>query len=245
MYLIIFRFILIIILYFIFYIGYIYGGLGNWWITCILKIFFKLANINKITINGEDKIKQLHKSNKKFIVVLNHKSLLDMFVTFYINPNICILTSKTGAKLFPGMYELNKKINSIIFDSTIKGQKITDLIYKKVFNRKQNGNMLIIYPDAMEPIPIGKNIAPFKTGAFRGKFDIIPVIIKYKNYTIDPTLYWYKGENTILSFCKVLLDGKCEIVADVMDLVSCKEGMSVEAYRDYVYNLMNTRYNQL
>ena len=46
-----------------------------------------------------------------------------MFITFYINPNICILTSLAGAKIFPGMYKLNKKINSIIFDSNIKGQK--------------------------------------------------------------------------------------------------------------------------
>jgi len=30
-----------------------------------------------------------------------------------------------------------------------------------------------------------------------------------------------------------------------MDLVSCQENMTVEEYRDYVYNLMNTRYNQL
>ena len=245
MYLLIFRIILIIILYFIFYIGYVYCGLGNWWIKYILKSFFKLANINKITINGEDKIQKLYESDEKFIVVLNHKSIFDMFVTFYVNPNICILTSKTGAKIFPGMYALNKKINSIIFDANIKGQKVTDLIYEKISNRKPNDNMLIVYPDAMDPIPVGKNIAQFKTGAFRGKFDILPVVIKYKNYTIDTSLYWYKGENTILSFSKVLLDGKCEVVADVMDLVSCKEGMSVEQYRDYVYNLMNTRYNQL
>ena len=245
MYLLILRIILLIILYFIFYIAYIYGGFGNWWITFMTEVFFKLQNINKVVINGKDKIQKLYESDKKFIVVLNHRSIFDMWVTFYVNPNICILTSKTGAKIFPGMYELNKKINSIIFDSTIKGQKITDLIYKKVSNRKPNDNMLIIYPDAMEPIPIGKNIAPFKTGAFRGKFDILPVVIKYKNYTIDPSLYWYKGENTILSFCKVLLDGKCEVVADVMDLVSCKEGMSVEEYRNYVYNIMNTKYNQL
>lgn len=245
MYLLIFRIILIIILYFIFYIGYIYGDLGNWWITYMTEVFFKLQNINKVVINGKDKIKKLYESDKKFIVVLNHKSIFDMWITFYVNPNICILTSEAGAKMFPGMYELNKKINSIIFDSTIKGQKVTDLIYKRISNRKPNDKMLIIYPDAMEPIPIGKNIAPFKTGAFRGKFDILPVVIKYKNYTIDPTLYWYKGENTILSFCKVLLDGKCEVVADVMDLVSCKDGMSVEEYRDYVYNLMDTRYNDL
>jgi hypothetical protein len=116
-----------------------------------------------------------------------------MWITVIANPNICILTSIPGAKILPRMYALiNTKINSIIFDSTIKGQKVTDLIYDRISNRKPKDNMLVIYPDAMESISAGKNIAPFKTGAFRGKFDILPVVIKYKNTTIDPTLHWYK-----------------------------------------------------
>ena len=119
-----------------------------------------------------------------------------------------------------------------------------DLI-DKINLRKINDNIIVVFADSMNPIPVGKNIAPFKTGAFRGKFDILPVVIKYKNATIDPTLHWYKGEHPVMCFSKVLLDGKCEVVADVMDLVSCKENMTVEEYRDYVYNLMNTRYNQL
>ena len=244
-YLFIFRIILLIILYIVFYIGYICCGLGNWWIKYTTKYFLKLANIHNVKINGEDKIQKLYESDKKFIIVLNHRTVYDMWITVMTNPNICILTSISGAKIFPGMYALNKKINSIIFDSTIKGQKITDLIYHRISNRKPKDNMLVIYPDAMEPIPLGKNIAPFKTGAFRGKFDILPVVIKYKNATIDPTLYWYKGEHPVMCFSKVLLDGKCEVISDVMDLVSCPKNMTVEEYRDYVYNLMNTRYNQL
>jgi 1-acyl-sn-glycerol-3-phosphate acyltransferase len=241
----IFRIIVLIILYIIFYIGYVYCGLGNWWIKYTTTYFLKVANIRNVKINGEDKIQKLYESDKKFIVVLNHRTVFDMWITVMANPNICILTSLAGAKIVPGMYALNKKINSIIFDSTIKGQKITDLIYERISNRKPKDNMLVIYPDAMEPIPAGKNIAPFKTGAFRGKFDILPVVIKYKNWTIDPTLHWYKGEHPVICFSKVLLDGKCEVVTDVMDLVSCKENMTVEEYRDYVYNLMDTRYNQL
>ena len=59
---------------------------------------------------------------------------------------------------------------------------------------------------------------------------------EYKRFVI------IKGE---VAFYKILLDGKCEVITDVMDLVSCQENMTVEEYRDYVYNLMNTRYNQL
>ena len=244
-YLFIFRIIILIILYIIFYIGYVYCGLGNWWIKYTTKYFLKVVNIHYVKLNGEDKIQKLYESDKKFIVVLNHRTVFDMWITVIANPNICILTSIPGAKIFPRMYALNTKINSIIFDSTIKGQKVTDLIYDSISNRKPKDNMLVIYPDAMESISAGKNIAPFKTGAFRGKFDILPVVIKYKNATIDPTLHWYKGEHLVMCFSKVLLDGKCEVVADVMDLVSCQENMTVEEYRDYVYNLMNTRYNQL
>ena len=74
-YLFIFRIIVFIILYFIFYIGYIYCGLGNWWITYINKYALKVANIHNIKINGEDKIQKLYESDKKFIVVLNHKTI--------------------------------------------------------------------------------------------------------------------------------------------------------------------------
>ena len=140
-----------------------------------------------------------------------------MLISFYTNPNICILTSIPGAKIFPGMYTLNKKINSIIFDSTIKGQKVTDLIYDRISNRKPKDNMLVIYPDAMEPIPAGKNIAPFKTGAFRGKFDILPVVIKYKNATIDPTLHWYKGEHPAMCFSKDFMKPQLLIQASSSD----------------------------
>ena len=245
MYFLIFRIVVLIILYFIFYIGYVYFGLGNWWIKFTTSLFLKVANIKKLTINNEKKVEELYNSDKKFIIVLNHKCIFDMWITVSVNPNVCILTSKVGAKLFPGMYELNKKIGSIIFDSTVKNRRVTDLIYDKISNRKAKDNMLIAYPDAMEPIPLDKNIANFKTGAFRHKFDILPVVIKYKNWSIDPTHYWYKGEHPIIGFSKVLLDGNCEVVADVMDLVSCKENMSVEEYRDYVYDIMDTRYSQL
>lgn len=245
MYFLIFRIVVLIILYFIFYVGYMYFGFGNWWIKFTTSLSLKVANMKNITINGEEKVKQLYNSDKKFIIVLNHKCLLDMWISVSVNPNICILTSKAAANIFPGMYKLNKKIDSIIFDSTLKKRKVTDLIYDKVSNRQTKDNMLVIYPDGMEPIPIGKNIANFKTGAFRHKFDILPIVIKYKNWQIDPTYYWYKGEHPFIGFSKVLLDGNCKVTIDIMDLVSCEENMSVEEYRDYVYNLMDTQYSQI
>ena len=241
----IFRLILIIILFIITFVGYVYLNFNAWWVKITFRLFFTLCNIQNITINGVYKLDKLYNSNKKFLIVSNHKSMFDIFLSFYIYPNICILTSKAAANIFPLFNNLNKKIGNIVFDHLIKNQNITDLIYDKVNNRKAKDNMLVIYPDGMNPIPIGKNIANFKTGAFRHKFDILPIVIKYKNWSIDPTHYWYKGEHPFIGFSKVLLDGNCEVTVDVMDLVSCEDDMSVEEYRDYVYDLMDTRYSQL
>ena len=151
------------------------------------------------------------------------------------------MLSKTGGNLLPCINNINIKSNSFFY----KPNKGTKTLIEKINARKINDNIIVVFADSMNPIPVGKNIAPFKTGAFQGKFDILPVVIKYKNATIDPTFRWYEGEHPITGFSKVLLDGKCEVVADIMDLVSCQENMTVEEYRDYVYNLMDTRYNQL
>ena len=93
----------------------------------------------------------------------------------------------------------------------------------------------------MKPVPKGKNIAPFKTGAFVGKFDILPVVIKYKNYKIDPKYRWYDDENHVLSVWKMLLDGHCDIHVKVLEPVSCGN-LSVEQYKDKVYNIMDKAY---
>ena len=141
----------------------------------------------------------------------------------------------------PFINAINKKSNSFFY----KPNQGTETLINKINLRKINDNIIVVFADSMNPIPIGKNIAPFKKGAFQGKFDILPVVIKYKNLTIDPTFKWYDKEHPFIGLYKILLDCNCEVVTDVMNLVSCEENMSVEEYRDYVYNRMNTRYNEL
>ena len=66
---------------------------------------------------------------------------------------------------------------------TVKENGTVKTIQEHIKNRKADDGILVIFPDAMDPIPLGKNIAPFKTGAFATGFDILPVVIKYKNYS--------------------------------------------------------------
>ena len=87
-YLFIFRIIVLIILYIIFYIGYVYCGLGGWWIKYTTKYFLKVANIRNVKINGEDKIQKLYEGDKKFIFSDNFN------IVFLFLPYIIVSTFK-------------------------------------------------------------------------------------------------------------------------------------------------------
>lgn len=241
MYLFILRIILLIIIFYICYVGYIYLNFDSWWIKLMSTIFLKIANIKNVKVSNHHLFKKYLNTDKKLIIVSNHRSLFDIFILLNSLQNIGFMMSKTGGNLLPFIKNLKIKSNSFFYEH---GKGTTTLI-KKINNRKINDNIIVVFADAMNPIPLGKNIAYFKTGAFTGKFDILPVVIKYKNWQIDPTYYWYKGEHPLIGFSKVLLDGNCEVIVDVMDLVSCKQSMNIEKYKNYVYDLMNTNYERL
>ena len=109
--------------------------------------------------------------------------------------------------------------------------------------RKANDNVLVIFPDAMNPIPLGKNIAPFKTGAFATGIDILPIIIKYKDHTVDPTFYWYKKENPLHGWTKLLLNNNFKTTIQVLPLIKAMD--NVEEYKDKVYNTMSYNLKKL
>ena len=205
------------------------------------KLLLKVANFKNIKVNNVKLFKHYINTDKKLLIVANHKCLFDCFILLNSLQDIGFMLSRKGGNLMPFINSINKKSNSFFYEPNQGTKTLID----KINTRKINDNIIVVFADSMNPIPIGKNIAPFKTGAFQGKFDILPVVIKYKNWTIDPTFRWYDKEHPFIGFYKILLDGNCEVITDVMNLVSCEENMSVEEYRDYVYNLMNKRYDEL
>lgn len=201
----------------------------------------KICNYRRIDVNGNQMFRQLIASNHKFLIVSNHVSLYDGFILLATLGEVSFLAHPNGISVLPGMREINKKLGSVFLDKQ-KGN--TQSIIDHINKRKHNDNALVVFPDGMAKIPKNTCIAPFKTGAFVGKFDVLPVVIKYKNNDIDPSYQWYNGEGPFISFFKMLLDGKCDIVVDVMDIQSCRD-RSIEEYRDDVYKLMCNRYNDL
>lgn len=237
----VFRLIVQIIIYILCYIGNVIFGLKGEYNRWLGKTFFWCCNFHTFNVKGFDIYKQMLDSDKKFLVVANHTTLWDGFALMAALGDLGFVSSKEAPLLLPGMSDLLVKFNSIIMQN--RG-KTTDYIVNHVSKRKKGDNPLVIFADAMNPIPVGKNIAPFKTGAFVGKFDILPVIIKYKNYTIDPTIKWYKGEDYFINTVKMLLDRHCDVHVEVLDPVSCG-ALSVEQYRDKVHNIMDSAYKRV
>ena len=143
------------------------------------------------------------------------------------------LAAKNADKVFVGGKYCLEKLGCV----TVKENGTVKTIQEHIKNRKADDGILVIFPDAMDPIPLGKNIAPFKTGAFATGFDILPVVIKYKNYTINPTFYWYKNENPFHSWIKIMLNDSININVKVLPLI--KSSSDIINMRDNVYNTMS------
>ena len=236
----IFRLVVQYILYFIYYISLVWFGINGWWLRYLGRNLLYISNFNRVIVDGFEKFETMKNSDSKFLIVSNHISLYDGFVHIAALGDIGFVADRDGMILLCGMYDINIKLNSVFVD---KG-KTTQQIIEHVAKRKSGDNPLVLFADAMEPVPKGKNIAPFRTGAFAGKFDILPVIIKYKNYKIDPTYKWYEGENFMISFYKMLLDGHCDVHVKILEPVSCGN-LSVEQYKDKVYNIMDKAYIEI
>ena len=73
--------------------------------------------------------------------------------------------------------------------------------------------------------------------------DILPIIIKYKDHTVDPTFYWYKKENPLHGWTKLLLNNNFKTTIQVLPLIKAMD--NVEEYKDKVYNTMSYNLEKL
>ena len=198
-----------------------------------IKLILYVCNLAKVNIINKDIFDKYYNSNKPFIVISNHTSLLDGIM---LNGAFCrlrYLAAKNADKTIFGAKYIFDKLDCII----VKENGTVRTIQENIKDRKPNDNILVIFPDAMDPIPNGRNIAPFKTGAFASGIDILPILIKYKDYTIDPTFYWYKKENPFHAWIKILLNTKFSTKIKVLPLIKSMD--NTEEFKDKVYKIMS------
>jgi 1-acyl-sn-glycerol-3-phosphate acyltransferase len=204
-----------------------------------IKLLLYVCRLSNITVINKELFDNYCKTDKPFIIVSNHISLWDGIILSGVFGKIKYLAAKNADKVFIGTKLCLEKLGCIIVE---EGGTV-ETIKKNVKNRKANDNVLVIFPDAMDPIPLGKNIAPFKTGAFATGIDILPIIIKYKDHTVDPTFYWYKKENPLHGWSKLLLNNNFKTTIKVLPLIKAMD--NVEEYKDKVYNTMSSNLAKL
>ena len=204
-----------------------------------IKLILYVCNLTKINIINKDIFDKYYNSNRPFIIVSNHTSLWDGLMLNNAFCRLRYLAAKDANKMIFGTKYIFDKLDCII----VKESGTVKTIQERVKKRQPNDNILVIFPDAMDRIPNGRNIAPFKTGAFATGFDILPILIKYKDYTVDPTFYWYKKENPLHGWSKLLLNNNFKTTIKVLPLIKAMD--NVEEYKDKVYNTMSSNLAKL
>ena len=241
--------IIIIILYILFIIGLyiIYSSTKlNSFICSMNTILLKLFLFKSIRFNPSSLLQYYSylKSNKPLIIVSNHRALFDSIVLMSIFGNISFVINDKGMSLFPGVNIISDKLHFIKMKLNKKTNSTQQIIDYSI-NRQINQPILTIFPDSLDEIPQGLNIAPFKTGAFVGKIDILPVVIKYKNYDVSPYYWGINGVRGMDSMYEKLLDYNCDINIDILPVIHPDDSLSIIEYKDLVYNIMNKHYDTM
>lgn len=202
--------------------------------SCMMyTVGFRSMKVN----NLETMFRYFH-SDERVVCVMNHTSLYDPFMSICTLQCICGVFKEEGLRAFPFLKEAILNNSNCIM---VKKGETTKMITEYVNKRKSGEEILIVYADGMGKIPEGSVIAPFKTGAFVPRCKVIPVVIKYKNYTIDPCFRWYNNDNIVWAQFRMFLDNSCDVEVDVLDPVD-PGNMSIEQHRDRVHQLMEEKY---
>jgi 1-acyl-sn-glycerol-3-phosphate acyltransferase len=216
---------------------------SNYIISCTMNIILYIIGFTRINYNLL-KLIDYHSrvlQKQKFIIVYNHISMLDGWVLWAVFGKLGHVFDKKTIMYMPySEYICDKKIGCILIDRTSKNAKsTTDIILDTL---KNTDKILTIAPDGMK-YPTGyNNIGDFHTGAFVGKYPILPIIIKYKNCEVYPDFKFDDEEHFLHSFSKCFLNTNGIIDVDIMDMIIPEKNWSIHEYKDFVKEKMEKRY---
>ena len=200
----------------------------------IESLFIFLLDLLVITVGLNINIKNsynlLHiRRNKGNLIIFNHINFLDCIVISYLEKQIpCGLISNKYSNMFP--INIFVKLSDSIF--VLKNNNTVD----KIKNKLKLKTNVYMSPDACGIIESDKLIAPFKTGAFATKENIIPVIIRYVPST-SKNINW--NNNTLLNLLfSIFIDGHIQCEVKVLNEEKY-DNNSIEEYKDSVHQNMN------
>ena len=192
-----------------------------------------------LTIHSEG---QNHLTDKPCIIVGNHINLYDHYVMNYVMNKLPSFIGSDKFNIFP-ISTMIKTSDSILCNPEKKGN-----VVEKIKERIKEGGQITIYPDGCNPIPEGKLISPFRSGAFVPKVPILPIVIRYVPSS-NTNMNWYTDtiSNTPFSILKSYLqDGDIHVYVKILPLQEYKDSYkSHEDYRDDIYELMTNELSKL
>jgi len=120
----------------------------------------------------------------------------------------------------------------------------TKQIIDHVESRTPGGHVLFVAPGSGDTPAVPGNITEFKsTGAFAGKFPILPLVIKYEDDSLNHN--YDNGESILHSCLKLFLVNNYKINIRIGDMIEPNNDEKIEEYRDRVYNNMNDIYHKI
>tara|TARA_B110001450_G_scaffold44161_1_gene40705 strand:+ start:710 stop:1471 length:762 start_codon:yes stop_codon:yes gene_type:complete len=222
------------------------NGDGN--VTTLIIVFFKFVVHYLMSFNIEISDKDYNKymkyvySDEKFICVFNHITTLDGFILLSTFPKMGIVLNKQKVFDYIGYDDGSNSKSGSIFVNEDKKSNVTTKIKETIYNRKKGQSALFISPTYTLPDE-ENNISKFiKKGAFVSKSKILPIIIKYEDYSI---IYNYEHENVLASIFKLFLFENYKIKIKIGDMIDPSENESIEEYKERVYHIMNEQYKDI
>ena len=180
-----------------------------------ISIFGLNVNIKKD--EEYEKYKALSKDDK-FTIIYNHVTPVDSFILNKIlDEYISFVSFDTHSESFP--LSCISKFLDVITVCRTKQTNGTERIQKFI---NTSENRLCIAPDQCRHFEEDEYIAPFKTGAFANKNDVLPLVIRYvPSYKYDD-VNWNSPKNTNISLLthlkKLLVDGNIDVHIKFLDL---------------------------
>lgn len=190
------------------------------WIIATNAIFGINIHIKK-DIQYE-KYKALSK-DEKYVVVYNHINPLDILILPNILDNyVSFIALNKVVKMFPISY-LCKFLEVIKIDKS-KRSNTTEKIKDFIDNSKHK---LCIAPDQCKYFQEDEYIAPFKTGAFANKNNVLPLVIRYVPSYKSEYFNWNNPKNEhigLITYMKnLLVDGNINVYVKFLDLQKFNE----------------------
>ena len=193
-----------------------------------LKLFASMTILIfriKIHIKKDKEYEKYNAMSKedKFIIIYNHVSPLDCFLLKKVlHEYISFVSFDTHTQSFP--VSCVSELLDIVKVCKTKKTNGTERI-QKFLNTSEN--RLCVAPDQCRDFQEDEYIAPFKTGAFVHKNDVLPLVIRYVPSYRSEYVNWNSPKNTnvsLLTYCKnLLVDGNIDVYIKFLDLQKYNE----------------------